>query len=154
MKNHQRSALRVFASAVVVLVATIGQAQAAVSCHRINAKGIGQDLGGGVTQAQIIGGGLLQGTTQGTFVITGGAPPSFAITGTVTFTTQQATLTVAVSGTFNVATGAFAVTGPVAAATGKLVGATGTVTLEGIEDLATGKFAEDVNGLICVDLAP
>ena len=31
--------------------------QAGVSCHHINARGVGQDLGGGVTQARIIGGG-------------------------------------------------------------------------------------------------
>jgi hypothetical protein len=36
-----------------------GQAYAGVSCHKINAKGVGQDLGGGNTEAYIIGGGLL-----------------------------------------------------------------------------------------------
>ena len=154
MKIHQRGAVRQFACAAIVLVAAVGQAQAAISCHKINAKGVGQDLGGGMTEAQIIGGGLLQGTTQGSFAITGGAPPVFTIAGTVLFTTHQATLTVAVVGTFNVATGAFAATGPVSAATGKLAGATGSLTLEGVQDLATGKFAEDVSGLICADLGP
>ncbi len=154
MNIRQRSALRQFACAAVVSVAASGQAHAAVSCHKINAKGVGQDLGGGVTEAQIIGGGLLQGTTQGSFAITGGAPPAFTIAGTVLFTTKQATLTVAVAGTFNVATGAFVATGPVSTATGKLAGATGSLTLEGIQDLATGKFAEDVTGLVCADLRP
>ena len=143
----QRSA---FIAAAVI--ATLGQAHAAVSCHKINAKGVGQDLGGGITEARIIGGGLLHGTTQGNFVITGGAPPVFAIAGTVTFTTRQATLTVALTGTFDVATGAFVTTGPVLTATGKLTGATGTLTLDGTQDLSTGRFTEEVNGLICVDL--
>ena len=136
-----------------IMFVVIGQAHAALSCHKINAKGVGQD-GGSMTEAQIIGGGLLQGTTQGSFVITGGAPPVFSIAGTVQFTTHQATLTVTVAGTFDVAIGAFAATGPVTAASGKLAGASGSVTLEGIEDLATGKFAEDVSGLICADLGP
>lgn len=132
----------------------ISAAHAAVSCHKINAKGVGQDLGGGMTEARIIGGGLLQGTTQGSFAITGGAPPVFDIAGTVTFTTKKATLTVSLTGTFDVATGSFLTSGAVTAATGKLAGATGTLVLDGIQDLATGTFVEDVNGLICVDLAP
>jgi hypothetical protein len=125
-----------------------------MSCHKINAKGVGQDLGNGATSAQIIGGGLLQGTTQGSFVIAGGNPPAFPISGTVVFTTSQATLTVTVVGTFNVETGDFFATGPVSASTGKLAGAAGTLLLEGAEDLATGKFVEFVTGLICVDLGP
>ena len=133
-------------TAVLGSVLVAGQADAGVSCHKINAKGIGQDLGAGVTQAQIIGGGLLNGTTQGNFAITGGAPPVFSLAGTVMFTTKQATLTVTVSGTFDVSTGNFAASGPVTAATGKLAGATGTLMLEGLEDLATGKFVEDVRG--------
>jgi hypothetical protein len=134
------------------VVATLGHAHAAVSCHKINAKGVGQDLGGGVTEARIVGGGLLHGTTQGNFIITGGAPPVFVIGGTVTFTTRQATLTVSLTGTFDVATGAFVTTGPVMSSTGKLAGATGTLTLDGVQDLASGRFTEEVNGLICVDL--
>lgn len=44
--------------------------------------------------------------------------------------------------------------GPVMASTGKLAGTAGTLMLDGIEDLTTGTFVEDVSGLICVDLAP
>ena len=132
----------------------VGPAHAAVSCHKINAKGAGQDLGGGMTQAQIIGGGLLHGTTQGRFAITGGSPPVFSIGGTVMFTTSHATLAVTITGTFDVATGNFVAAGPVTAATGMLSAATGSLLLEGIEDLTTGKFVEDVSGLICVDLGP
>lgn len=142
------------AIAVAAGLMMAGPAHAAVSCHKINAKGAGQDLGGGVTQAQIIGGGLLHGTTQGSFNITGVAPPVVSIAGTVTFTTSQGTLTVTVSGTFDVVNGNFVASGPVTAATGKLSGATGSLVLDGIEDLTTGKFIEDVSGLVCVDLAP
>ena len=124
------------------------------SCHKINAKGIGQDLGGGSTTAQIVGGGLLHGTTVGTFAIVGGAPPAFAIAGTVVFTTNAGTLTVSVSGTFNVSTGAFNSTGAVTGSTGKLEGATGSLTLDGVQDLGTGAFTETVTGSICVDLSP
>jgi hypothetical protein len=131
----------------------VSQPQAAESCHKINAKGVGQDLGGGMTRAQIIGGGLLHGTTEGHFDI-GGAPPVFSIAGTVMFTTHQGTLTVSVEGTFDVTTGEFRASGPVTGATGKLAGATGELLLEGIENLSDGSFVEDVTGEICVDLAP
>ena len=152
MKRLFRMVRRPAIIAVAFLAAT-SQAYAGISCHKINSKGVGQDLGGGMTEARIIGGGLLQGTTQGSFIITGGAPPLFTIAGTVVFTTKQATLTVALAGTFDVSSGAFASTGPVIASTGKLSAATGTLTLVGIEDLITGRFTEEVDGMICVDLA-
>jgi hypothetical protein len=142
---------------VVVVLASVLMASPArgqVSCHQINAKGAGQDLGGGATEAQIIGGGLLQGTTAGSFVITGFSGTVASIAGTVTFTTNRATLTVTVTGTFDVATGEFSASGPVTGATGKLTGATGSLSLEGIEDLSDGSFIEDVSGEICVDLEP
>jgi hypothetical protein len=34
----------------------------------------------------------------------------------------------------------------------KLAGATGSLSLEGIEDLSDGTFVEDVTGEICLDL--
>ena len=152
MEALRRTAVRSMFVIAAALVA-VGTAQAGVSCHKINAKGAGQDLGGGNTQAQIIGGGLLQGTTQASFGITGGTPPLFSIAGTVMFTTKHATLTVTVTGTFDIATGKFDASGPVTAATGKLTGATGRLEFEGVQDLPSGKFVEDVRGEICVDLA-
>jgi hypothetical protein len=144
--------------ALGVLVASLlvsSPAAAGVSCHKIAAKGVGQDLGGGVTQAQITGGGLLTGTTAGSFAITGFTPPTLAsIAGTVTFTVNKATLVVTVAGTFDVASGAFNASGPVTGATGKLAGATGSLSLAGIQDLTTGSFVEDVTGSICADLSP
>jgi len=153
MKNLVRL-VQLFLFVVAVSLLVVRPAHAAVSCHKINAKGEGQDLGGGITEAQIIGGGILHGTTQGNFAITGGSPPVLSIAGTVTFMTGKGTLTVTVTGTFNVATGHFLVSGPVTAATGRLTGATGNLVLDGLEDLASGKFVEDVSGLVCVDLAP
>jgi len=150
-------ALYVALCAVAGIVLLAGPVQAETggqSCHTINAKGIGQDLGGGSTTAQIVGGRLLHGTTVGTFAIVGGAPPVFAIAGTVVFTANAGTLTVGVSGTFDVSTGAFRSTGAVTGSTGKLEGATGSLTLDGVQDLGTGAFTETVTGSICVDLSP
>ncbi len=139
---------------VTSILMLVSQAQAATSCHKIKAKGAGQDLGGGVTVATISGGGLLQGTTEGNFTITGGATPLLSIAGTVKFTTLKATLTVAASGTFDVSSGVFSASGPVSLATGKLAGASGNLSFVGVEDLSNGSFVEDVTGRICVDLAP
>ena len=139
---------------VVGTLMTASQVQAASSCHKINAKGAGQDLGNGVTRADIIGGGLLQGTTEGNFVITGVSGTVASIAGTVVFTTNNATVTVTVAGTFDVATGEFSASGMVTEATGKLAGATGTLLLEGLQNMSDGTFVENVTGTICVDLAP
>ncbi len=139
---------------VVLLAGPVQAKTGGLSCHKINAKGNGQDLGAGSTTAQIVGGGLLHGTTVGTFAIVAGAPPVFAIAGTVVFTTNAGTLTVGVSGTFDVSTGAFSSTGPVTGSTGKLEGATGSLTLDGVQDLGTGAFTETVTGSICVELSP
>jgi hypothetical protein len=149
-------ALRGFGWPVLVLVlasVTIGvQTRAEVSCHRINAKAVGQDLGGGSTVARVVGGGLLNGSTEGNFVITGVAGTLASFTGSVIFTTRHATLTVTVTGSFDVASGEFSASGPVTDATGKLAGATGRLSLEGVQDLE-GTFLEDVTGDVCVDLA-
>ena len=144
---------RVAMFAIVVTLSTMAPARAEVSCHTINAKGVGEDLGNFATRADIIGGGLLHGTTAAQFAPTGMSGTVLSFAGTVTFTTNHGTLTVAVTGTVDVATGEFQASGPVSAATGKLEGATGTITLHGIQDLATGSFVEDVSGNICVDLS-
>ena len=124
------------------------------SCHKIDASGVGQDLGGGQTVAQISDGGLLQGTTAASFTITGvvGTVASFA--GTITFTTNRGTLTANVAGTLDVATGAFSAVSSGLSGTGKLAAATGSLAFNGVENLATGAFTEVVTGSICLDLAP
>lgn len=138
-------------TAVLVMVNPV---QAGVSCHSIDATGVGQDLGGGSTIAQISDGGLLQGTTAASFTADFSGFPVILIAGTVTFTTNKGTLTVAVTGSLNAFTGGFAASGPVTGATGKLAGATGSLSFAGVENLLTGSFTETVTGSICVDLSP
>jgi hypothetical protein len=142
-------------AALLLLVAmsallTLGPAQAAGGCHKINAKGEGQDLGGGVTHAQVIGGGLLHGTTDGNFSVTGVSGAEASIAGTVKFTANNATLTVSVSGTLNLSNGAFNASGPVTASAGKLTGASGDLEFGGIEDLGDGSFTETIDGTVCL----
>lgn len=128
--------------------------QAAPSRHLINAKQAGQDLGGGVTTADIIGGGLLQGRSDATFVVTGISGSVVFLAGDVIFTTHQGTLTVSVTGSFDLATGEFSASSPVTGATGKLAGATGSLSFVGVEDLTNGSFTSEMSGEIVVDLAP
>ena len=119
-------------------------------CLTINARGVGQDLGGGNTTATITRGGVLNGTTAAHFDITGGAPPALTFAGTVVFTTRNGTLTVGIAGTFNVSTGVFNASGPVTAGTGVFTGATGNLVFAGVENLTTGVFTETVRGTICL----
>ena len=145
---------------VLILALLIGAAAApaaargATSCHNINAKGVGQDLGGGRTTAQIIGGGLLNGTTEASFTIIGFSGTVASFEGKIVFTVNKATLTANVSGTLDVATGEFNATTSSISGTGKLAGATGSLSFNGVEDLSTGSFTEDVTGEICADLSP
>lgn len=119
-------------------------------CHRVNARGVGQDLGGGNTTATITRGGVLNGTTSAHFDITGGTPPALTFAGTVVLSTEDGTLTVGIAGTFNVATGEFRASGPVTGGMGELAGATGSLRFAGVEDLASGRFTETVKGRICL----
>jgi hypothetical protein len=139
---------------VVATAAAPAAAPGAVSCHNINAKGIGQDLGGGQTIAQIIGGGLLHGTTGASFVITGFSGTVASFEGTIVFTVNNATLTANVSGTLDLVSGEFQATTSSISGTGKLAGATGSLAFSGVENLSTGSFTEDVTGEICADLSP
>ena len=146
----------------ILMLVEAGPATAGVSCHQVNAKGAGQggppragDPPGLIrTVAQIRGGGLLQGTTQAAFQVTGPTSTGIAFAGGITFTTNRATLTVDLVGTLDLATGEFGASGDVSEGTGKLDGATGTLTLAGVQDLLdpAGSFTETVSGEICVDL--
>jgi hypothetical protein len=129
-------------------------AAAEVSCHLINAKGVGKDLGNGTTTGRLIGGGLLQGTLSGSLTVTGVTGSVATFNETVTFTNVNGTLTVTVSGAIDLASGKFNALGPVTAAAGKLSGAAGNLFLSGAVDFESAAFSEDVNGFICADLAP
>jgi hypothetical protein len=151
----KRKMTHLFAALAVAGFVSFGSAaHAGVSCHGINARGTGQDLGGGVTQAQIRGGGLLNGTSNSNFVITGVSGTVASFTGVVLFTVNKGTLAVSVNGTFDLATGRFQATSTAMTGTGKLEGAAGNLTITGLQDLETGTFTEDVTGEICVDLSP
>jgi len=146
----------------LLIMVPAGRATAAASCHQINATGAGQgaapqagDPPGLIrTVAQIRGGGLLQGTTEAAFQVTGPTPTGIAFAGDITFTTNRGTLSVDLDGTLNLTTGEFRSSGDVSGATGKLDGATGTLTLAGVQSLLdpAGSFTETVSGEICVDL--
>ena len=154
------AALCVLASLVTVLAAA--PARAGESCHKINAKGAGQAAPAETddppnlvrTAAHIRGGGLLQGTTKAAFTVTGLTQTGFGFDGALTFTTNRATLTVQLLGTLDTGTGEFTATGDVVGATGKLAGASGVLTLSGVQDLAdpAGGFTETVVGEVCIDL--
>ena len=157
MKNMKRLPIsKVSMLATLLLGALLGlPAQAGVSCHLINAKAVGKDLGFGNTAADILGGGLLQGTVAGHITVTGGPISGLVpFMETATFTNQHGTLTVVVTGAIDVATGQFNASGAVTGATGKLLGATGNLSFSGMVNFVTAIFTEDVSGLVCVDLAP
>jgi hypothetical protein len=150
-----KAGMRVLVATLLVVVAAApATARGAVSCHNVNAKGVGQDHGGGQTTAQIIGGGLLQGTTQASLTITGLSGTVASFEGTIVFTLNNATLTAQVSGTLDVATGEFNATTSSVSGTGKLAGATGSLSFNGVEDLLTGSFTENITGEVCADLSP
>ncbi len=119
-------------------------------CKKVKGVGVGQDLGGGNTVATITKSGLLKGTTAAHFDITGGAPPVLTFAGHITFTTKKGTLTLDLTGTFDISTGAFTGVGVPSSGTGRFAGATGSVTLTGVEDFATGAFTETLSGQLCL----
>lgn len=162
MKNQRFGISRIMNPSIMLLgvllsfggLITVRPVQAASSCHLINAKAVGQDLGGGSTAAKVISGGLLQGTIAGDLTITGVSGTVASFMEMVTFTNQHGTLTVMLTGAIDVTTGQFNASGPVTGATGKLAGATGNLSLSGVVNFAAAIFVEDIAGVICVDLAP
>ena len=158
----RRLALVVFLLPLALLVAP-NPALATVSCHTVTATGTGSAAPAEPgdppnlvrTQAQLTDAGLLQGTTAAAFTITGGTATGFTFAGPLTVTTNRGTVTLDLTGTLDVTTGQFSASGPIVAATGKLSGATGSLTLSGVQDLTdpAGSFTETVSGSICVDLA-
>ncbi len=132
---------------VIGTLLMVNPVQAGTSCHKINAKGEGQETSPGVTVATIKGGGLLNGTTAAIFV-----PTESGFAGTITFTTKLATLTLALEGSF--AGTAFSASGNVTGSTGKLEGTVGTLVFNGVVNPVDGSFIETVKGEICVNLAP
>ena len=120
------------------------------SCLSVHARAIGQNLGGGRTEATIVHAGILNGTTSGQLKIIGGTPPVLNVVGTGVLTTHHGTLAVSIVGTFNAATGVFEATGQVVHGSGIFAGASGVLTFVGVEDLHTGRFTQTITGTICL----
>ena len=154
MFSSIRTRIRLAAFIVLGAAVLATSLVAAPSTHKIVAKQVGQDNLDGTTSADVIGGGLLQGTTAGSFVPDFSTFPIIGLAGTVTFSTNNGTLTVCVTGTLNALTGEFEAAGPVCGSTGKLAGASGFLSFVGVEDLSTGAFTSDTTGTITVDLSP
>ena len=143
-----------FALLVVVVALPVATAQAATPrthalCVPVRATGIGQDLGGGRTQATISSHGLLVGHTTAALTIHEVVGTRASFTGQIDFTNALGTLTAQVAGTFDVASGAFRATSTSLTGTGLLRGVSGSVTLVGLEDFATLRFTEAITGRLC-----
>jgi hypothetical protein len=123
--------------------------RAVVGCVPIRASGVGQDLGGGVTEATISVGGLAVGRTNASFTTTGLSGTIASFTGPVVFSSLAGTLTAEAAGSLDVTTGDFRTTSTSLTGTGLLRGITGQVTLVGNENLTTGSFTETITGRLC-----
>ena len=145
-----------FALLVVVVALPVAAAQGATPrthaiCVPVRATGVGQDLGGGRTQATISSHGLLVGHTTAALTIHEVVGTSASFTGQIDFTNALGTLTAQVAGTFDVASGAFRATSTSLTGTGLLHRVSGSVTLVGLEDFATLQFTETITGRLCLD---
>ena len=153
MSLIRRGSLLAVLAAVAALPAASAQAappRAHAICVPIRATGVGQDLGGGQTQATISSHGVVIGHTNASFTINQVVGTTASFTGPIVFTSAPGTLTAQVAGTFDVASGAFRATSTSIAGTGLLRGVTGSVTLAGLEDLSTFAFTETITGRLCV----
>jgi hypothetical protein len=140
-------------AALAIAGALPAAAQAAPAhhlCVPVRATGVGQDLGGGRTQATISVHHVVVGTTNASFTITGqeGAVANF--NGPIVFSSRLGTLTAHVTGQFDLGAGAFKATSTSITGSGLLAAVTGRVTVAGTEDFATGSFTETITGRLCV----
>jgi hypothetical protein len=139
--------------AAVALAAALpasASAHARQLCVPVHATGVGQDLGGGHTTAQISSFGIPLGTTNATFTINSVSGSVASFTGPIVFTARPGTLTAQVAGTLDTATGAFRATSTSVSGTGLFAHVTGDLTFAGNENLATGAFTEQITGQLCV----
>jgi len=129
-----------------------GRGQPKPYCVSVTADGVGQDLGGGVTEATLSVGGRTIGTTRAAFTlgtISGTAAP---FTGPLVFTPNRVpgTLTAQLTGAFDVTTGVFTATSTSVTGTRALRGVTGAITIRGTENFADGTSTETISGELCV----
>jgi len=157
----RRIALLVFLLPLTLLVVP-SPAVSAESCRAINAIGLGSGAPAEPsdppnlvrTRAKLTDAGLLQGTTAAAFTITGVTVTGISFAGPLTVTTNRATVVLDLTGSLDLTTGQFIASGPIVSTTGKLSGATGFLTLSGVQELTdpAGRFSETVSGSICIDL--
>jgi hypothetical protein len=142
------------AALTIVVTLPAGAAQGATLpagpiCLPVSATGVGQDLGGGNTQATISIHGVVVGRTNASFTTTQVVGKTASFTGPIVFSSPPGTLTAQVAGTVDLTTGAFLATSTSITGTGLLRGITGRVTLVGHESLTTGGFTETLTGQLC-----
>jgi hypothetical protein len=143
------------AALTIVVTLPAGAAQGATLpagrpiCLPVSATGVGQDLGGGNTQATISIHGVEVGQTNASFTTTQVVKTIASFTGPIVFSSPPGTLTAQVAGTFDLTTGAFHVTSTSITGTGLLRGITGRMTLVGHENLTNGTFTETLTGQLC-----
>lgn len=118
-------------------------------CLPISATGVGQDLGGGNTEATISIRGVEVGRTNASFTTTEVVGTIASFTGPIVFNSLPGKLTAQVAGTVDLATGAFQATSTSVTGTGLLRGITGRVTLVGHQNFTTGGFTETLTGQLC-----
>jgi hypothetical protein len=119
-------------------------------CLPVFATGVGQDLGGGQTRADISSLGFMVGTSTAQFVPTPDSTPEVLVfTGSIVFSTALGMLTAPVNGTFDLGTGRFeANSNASVSGTGLLRGVTGTLNIHGTQ---TGiDFIERITGRLCL----
>lgn len=154
MSVLRRGSLFALLAVAVALPAATAQGatpRAKAVCVPVRATGVGQDQGRGRTEATIFGHGLVVGHTRATFTMGQVVGTTASFTGPIVFTNALGTLTAQVAGTFDVASGAFRATSTSLTGTGWLRGVGGSVTLAGLEDLATLHFTETITGRLCLD---
>lgn len=157
MRAHILRMIGLFGAAALSLVALSTPAEAGTAGHRpaycvtVTADGVGQDLGGGRTQATLSVAGHVLGTTTAMFDIGSVSGSVASFTGPLVFTPDRVpgALTAELVGTFDVGSGVFAATSTSLTGAGALRGVTGSLTVNGTEDLANGTFTETLTAELC-----
>jgi hypothetical protein len=157
MKHRHSAALLItaglFTAGVVAPADAIPGGSATTRCTGFHAKGAGVDDGMGTTIATLYRGRREFATTVGTLVLGVEADGVAPFTGTIVLTNDKGTLSAAVEGTLDTATGAFAAASTSLTGTDGYVDTTGRLRFRGVENLTDQTFTEHVYGKLCVPKA-
>jgi hypothetical protein len=150
MRAWRRVILLFAITTVPVVALTATTAEASGLCLPVRAQGAGTATGPTTANGTISVGRVVVATTEAGYVPGSLEGDVLTIAGEIVITTRfgLGTLTVSVTGPFNLTTGAFDVAGPVSASTGLLAGTTGNLRFVGVQD-AQGNFTETVTGRLC-----